>query len=166
MSNLEKMVSQQLSDELAELFTKGFLDDSMVSAIVGVVRRHDTQQDPAEVERLRADLNEWKQRCQYNADTAHDVAQERDTLRAQMAEKEALAARLNKEADGLARKLAERDALLHEVSISPDWSLSVDLQVRISNALSASAEPSAPVERCKDKGQFLSMGCCPKCGKP
>lgn len=34
-------VSQALSDELAGLFTKGFLDDRMVSDIVSVVRKHD-----------------------------------------------------------------------------------------------------------------------------
>lgn len=33
-------VSQALSDELAGLFTKGFLDDRMVNTIVGVVRKH------------------------------------------------------------------------------------------------------------------------------
>ncbi|MDD2108440.1 hypothetical protein [Pseudomonas asiatica] len=76
-----------------------------------------THADPGEVERCEARLHEVASLCA-------SVEQERDTLRVQ---------------------LAERDALLHEVSISPDWSLSVDLQVRISNALSASAEPSTPI---------------------
>jgi len=49
-----------------------------------------THADPGEVERLRAELEEWKKRCQYNADTAHDVGHERDTLRAQLAERDAL----------------------------------------------------------------------------
>lgn len=34
-------VSKRLSDDLAELFTKGFLDDSMVESIVEIVRKHD-----------------------------------------------------------------------------------------------------------------------------
>lgn len=34
-------VSKKLSDDLAELFTKGFLDDSMVESIVEIVRKHD-----------------------------------------------------------------------------------------------------------------------------
>lgn len=33
-------VSRELSDELAALFTKGFLDDRMVSAIVEIVSGH------------------------------------------------------------------------------------------------------------------------------
>lgn len=45
-----------------------------------------TDADTGEVERLRADLEEWKQRSQYNADTAHAVAHERDTLRTQLAD--------------------------------------------------------------------------------
>jgi hypothetical protein len=33
-------ISRELSDELAALFAKGFLDDSMVEAIVAVARKH------------------------------------------------------------------------------------------------------------------------------
>lgn len=65
-----------------------------------------THADPGEVERLRAELEEWKQRCQYNADTAHDVAKERDTLRA--------------EADRLRQEVASIDKKLRGNVSDPD----------------------------------------------
>lgn len=46
--------------------------------------------DPGEVKQLRAELDEWKKRCQYNADTAHDIGRERDSLRAQLAKAHAV----------------------------------------------------------------------------
>ncbi|WP_313644876.1 hypothetical protein, partial [Pseudomonas sp.] len=76
----------------------------------------------AEVERLRAELDEWKKRCQYNADTAHDVGRECETLRAQ---------------------LAERDALLRECQ--PCLEKAGYGTWQIDEMLSASAEPSAPI---------------------
>lgn len=83
-----------------------------------------------EVERLRTELEEWKKRCQYNADTAHDVGRERDTLRAQ---------------------LAERDALLRDIA-SGYWELAIelpaDLLARL-QVLSASAGPSSPTWSCQ-----------------
>lgn len=104
-----------------------------------------THADPGEVERLRAELAEWKKRCQYSADTAHDVARERDTLRAQLATsddaRESLSAQLRAAHD----KLAERDALLRDIA-SGYWELSIelpaDLLARL-QALSASAESEA-----------------------
>lgn len=65
-----------------------------------------THADPGEVERLRAELEEWKQRCQYNADTARDVAKERDTLRA--------------EADRLRQEVASIDKKLRGNVSDPD----------------------------------------------
>lgn len=135
-----------------------------------------THADPGEVERLRAELEEWKQRCQYNADTAHDVAKERDTLRAQLAELEKLhggelglpkegwpeyhkrkmETLRNLTAGYYERKLAERDALLRELDDA--WN-SHDGKERFHKlmakieALSASAEPSAPVE-CDERAEF------------
>lgn len=96
-----------------------------------------THADPGEVERLRAELAEWKKRCQYNADTAHDVARERDTLRAQ---------------------LAERDALLRD--LEGKTVLSWHDKRRISAALSASAER---IEECAHS-YANSLGC-PECGE-
>lgn len=40
----------------------------------------------AELAALEAECERWKYRCQYNANTAHEVAAERDTLRQQLAE--------------------------------------------------------------------------------
>ncbi len=65
-----------------------------------------THADPGEVERLRNELDEWKKRCQYNADTAHDVAHERDTLRA--------------EADRLRQEVASIDKKLRGNVSDPD----------------------------------------------
>ncbi|MNH39724.1 hypothetical protein D3C79_1009370 [compost metagenome] len=74
---------------------------------------------------LRAERDEWKQRCQYNADTAHDVANERDTLRAQLA------------------------ALVRDC-MSSDFNEHWDSFKNAEKSLSARAEPSAPVIRIED----------------
>ncbi|MEG5263282.1 DUF3850 domain-containing protein [Pseudomonas sp. JDS28PS106] len=94
-----------------------------------------TRADTGEVEQLQCELDAYKA--------------SRERLHGWIREEQLKNVHLN-------AQLAERDALLHEVSISPEWSLSVDLQVRISDTLSASAEPSAPVERDP----------CPGCGVP
>ena len=92
-----------------------------------------------EVERLRAELVEWKERCQRNSDEAMSWMSKHDTLRAQ---------------------LAERDALLREVrpSCHPKYHGKIDA------TLSASAEPSAPkcncrneCEDCGDDGQTCTV---------
>lgn len=96
--------------------------------------------DPGEVERLRTELEEWKKRCQYNADTAHDVASERDTLRA---------------------KLAERDALLQEIrgQSCSIW-LRGETQHKMDATLSASAEPSVPYgQQCPGDGVSKCKAC-------
>ncbi|WP_143133073.1 hypothetical protein [Pseudomonas plecoglossicida] len=106
------------------------------------VYTHPAPADPGEVEWLRQDVA--------------DLIEARDSR---------VSERLSV-LDGLRDQLAERDALLHEVSISPDWSLSVDLQVRISDVLSASAEPSAPAAqpgKCLDGGDCGIGGTCKWC---
>lgn len=94
---------------------------------------HPAPADPGEVERLRADLDEcdgdrWKLRTERRRmdETLSACANERDTLRAQ---------------------LAERDALLSEAW---EYDIGTPLKRKIRAALSASAEPSAPqFETCK-----------------
>ena len=88
-----------------------------------------THADPAEVERLRAELDEWKKRCQYNADTAHDIGRERDSLRAQLAEAQAL--------------LRDLDDAWNSHD-GREWFGKLMQKVE---SLLASTEPSAPVER-------------------
>lgn len=83
-----------------------------------------THADPAEVERLRAELVEWKERCQRNSDEAMSWMSKHDTLRAQM---------------------AERDALLLRAVNGARFTLP-DQWHKDYVALSASAEPSAPAE--------------------
>ncbi len=93
-----------------------------------------THADPGEVERLRAELAEWKKRCQYNADTAHDVGRERDTLRAQLAEQ-----------DSLLREVLEAFKLETDGScINPGRDFIRPWAAKLA-ALSSSAEPSAPI---------------------
>ena len=90
-----------------------------------------THADPGEVERLRAELVEWKERCQGNSDEAMRWMAKHDVLRA---------------------KLAESHALLHEVRDScalwmedhQPTAATMTLDEKIETALSASAEPSTP----------------------
>lgn len=80
--------------------------------------------DPGEVERLRYELAELQHLKEYVTQPLRDRCAERDTLRAQ---------------------LAEAHALLREVLVGL-WP-STPLAIKINAALSASAEPNAPVER-------------------
>ncbi|MCZ9636832.1 hypothetical protein [Pseudomonas putida] len=107
--------------------------------------------DPGEVERLRVELDEWKNRCQYNADTAHDVARERDTMRAQLAERDALLARVVNSGALSSEQHEELEA---------DCCAVVDVVHQIKRqafhehlskcaALSASAEPASTAWRCE-----------------
>lgn len=74
-----KMTLEQLLADLPGCYSK---DDVAYGWYECVDNYH--RADPAEVEQLRNELDGWKKRCQYNADTAHDVARERDTLLAQL----------------------------------------------------------------------------------
>lgn len=91
------------------------------------------QAHPAEVERLREELDLMKISFDRNFDAAQEAKAERDTLRA---------------------KLVERDALMADISkrhwSGVDFDLPADLVDRI-RALSASAEPRAPVEPSADE---------------
>lgn len=86
--------------------------------------------DPGEVERLRADLAEWKKQAAYNQDTALRWQADNEALRAQ---------------------LAEAHALLRDIKQTGMYTAKgPSITERIDAALSASAEPSAPVERDAD----------------
>lgn len=56
-------ISRELSDELAALFTKGFLDDRMVETIVGVVRKHAApvveRQEPVAYQARHSESEPW-----------------------------------------------------------------------------------------------------------
>jgi len=86
-----------------------------------------THADPVEVERLRAELVEWKERCQSNSDEAMSWMAKHDTLRAQLAERDA--------------QLRMQDALLEE-AYQHDIGTPLKRKIRAA-ALSASAEPEA-----------------------
>ncbi|WJN52069.1 hypothetical protein [Pseudomonas asiatica] len=108
-----------------------------------------THADPAEVERLREGISKhWEVVCDQRA--------ELDKLRAQLATctdaRETLSAQLR----AAHTKLAERDALLREIASIPGDSINYHAthMSRIARAaLSASAEPSAPVE-CDERADF------------
>ncbi|MCO7566396.1 hypothetical protein NJI34_28430 [Pseudomonas sp. S 311-6] len=94
-----------------------------------------THADPGEVERLRDDLDEcdgerWKLR------------NERDTLRAQLAERDALLEEAYRDGwnDG-------QEAIEQRYQTTPRTSTDGWERFKAANALSASAKPSAPVER-------------------
>nr|WP_279153333.1 Lar family restriction alleviation protein [Pseudomonas mosselii] len=110
-----------------------------------------THADPGEVERLQFELSETMAiangQTSLRKEEAEDWAKERDTLRAQLAERDALITRV-----------------VHSGALTcPDYS---ELEAECC-ALSASAEPSAPVERderadcenCDDTG----LGPCTVC---
>lgn len=109
----------------------------------GPVQALYTHADAGEVEK-------WKERCQYNADTAHALAEELDALRGEVerwkARHESVKLQRNEYMAGrdtLRAQLAEQDALLeHAVGAidGEDWEW---LLTRIRAALSASAEPGA-----------------------
>lgn len=109
--------------------------------------------DPGEVERLRAELEEWKKRCQYNADTAHDVGHERDTLLAQLAKAHALLR--------LARQFVINGVDLGYIQMpdadTPDPAH--DLVPKIDAALCAGAEPT---DECAHS--YANGVGCPECG--
>ncbi|AJG13820.1 hypothetical protein RK21_02312 [Pseudomonas plecoglossicida] len=86
-----------------------------------------THADPGEVEQLRTELVEWKDRCQRNNDDAMEWMAKHDTLRAQLANRDSLLREtLELIDDGVGRSDAE-------------WKLIQNLRV----VLSASAEPEA-----------------------
>lgn len=121
------------------------------TVVEGLVNRNNELRE--ERDDLRAERDEWKQRCQYNADTAHDVARERDTLRAQLAELGALLR--------LARQFVVNGVDLGYIQMpdadTPDPAH--DLVPKIDAALSASAEPSAPAcSPCNGTGYAHSNG--------
>lgn len=82
----------------------------------------------AEVERLRAELVDWKERCQRNSDEAMSWMGKHDALRAQLAEAHALL----------------RDLLPWMERINEKSNEDIPQVLRLRAALSASAEPSAP----------------------
>lgn len=115
---------------------------------------------PAEVERLRDQLAAWQA-------LAAERLEVTTGLRTQLAEAEALSARLNAEAERHARSLAEAHALLREVL---KLYIGLDLAGRIGAALSASADPSAPAERmaairseAAELSSKLKHACCQSC---
>lgn len=136
-------------------------------AKLGPLYTHPAPTDPGEAERLRDEIDGLGGLREKLSDMTHarDLCfDDTKKLRAQMAEKEALAARLNKEADGLARKLAEAHALLLEVVGDVHFVIASDTRERIDAHLSASAEPAkdanaGEVERLRaEVAKF--RGCC------
>lgn len=133
-----------------------------------------TRTDPGEVERLRGQINEWAGKWEKAINAGAVMEGERNTLRAQLAELEALhggelglpkegwpeyhkrkmETLRNLTAGYYERKLAERDALLRELHAAFEndqhpWIPGGNAQPaksKLDAFLSASAEPSAPVD--------------------
>lgn len=102
--------------------------------------------DPGEVERLRAVVNRCRQRVSKVIIDKLKLRLERDSLRGDV---ETMRRKNNEywhEAEAFRAKLAELDALLHEIAYSPNV-FARHFRSRIEAVLSASAEPSAPVDR-------------------
>lgn len=104
--------------------------------------------DPDEVARLRAEIVEWKERCQSNSDEAMSWMAKHDTLRAKMAERDALLARVVNSGALSSEQHEELEA---------DCCSAVDVVHQIKRqafrehldkcaTLSVSAEPSAPIK--------------------
>ncbi|WP_170303992.1 hypothetical protein [Pseudomonas asiatica] len=154
-------------NELGEVVTE-WIDGAPPSSMVDLsgnpasfarIERAYTNADPGEVERCEARLHEVASLCA-------SVEQERDALRAQLAECEAMAAmiaerewaehagtgpvsskveaaftQLHNDLHEVGEKLAERDALLRELADAPPAAMEFRLQQKVKAALSASAEP-------------------------
>lgn len=149
--------------------------------------------DPAggyenEVRRLRAELAGTIAESERRRNCCADLIEERDTLRAQLAEAQQkytdeLGKRLAVEVKSEAQ-LADAHALLKEVLIKTDRWILPDLYERIRLSLkAASAEPSAPkCKTCRDQGEVFVrkgdvhygmqtepepvMAACPDCAEP
>lgn len=102
--------------------------------------------DPGEVERLRAELAGTIAESERRRNCCADLIEERDTLRAQLAER-----------DELLKRVHQADALSHNCPLWKD----------IDAAQSASAEPSAPTGfDYPDALRLLSADHCKECGHP
>lgn len=99
-----------------------------------------THADPAEVERLRAEIKHL-QHTSVKEEVFDIVCKERDTLRAQLAE-----------AHALLREVGESGFMV-DGQIMPS-NEAVELQDRVDSALSASAEPSAPGDGVRDERDY------------
>jgi len=85
--------------------------------------------DLGEVERLRAELEEWKERCRRNNDQAMEWMGKYDALRAQMSER-----------DALLDRVVDHAKFWHD----HPYAEVVEAIAKDYKAVSASAEPSAP----------------------
>lgn len=121
-------------------------DAVMISNVRGDTLGDGDSWEPVFAHAAPGEVERWKKQAEYNQDAALRWLAELEALRP--------------EVERLRAQLAERDALLHEVSISPDWSLSVDLQVRISDALSSSTEPA---DACAHS--YANKHGCAECGE-
>ncbi|WP_085678233.1 MULTISPECIES: hypothetical protein [unclassified Pseudomonas] len=99
-----------------------------------------THADPGEIERLRTELVEWKDRCQRNNDDAMEWMAKHDTLRAQLAERNAALDCMTTTDTGYKSELAERDALLVDIRLS---GLNDERSSRIDSILSSGAYADA-----------------------
>jgi hypothetical protein len=112
--------------------------ERLVAANTEYARRYLEQQ--SEVERLRTELVEWKDRCQRNNDDAMEWMAKHDTLRPQLAERNAALDCMTTTATGYKSELAERDALLVDIRLS---GLNDERSSRIDSILSSGAYADA-----------------------
>lgn len=105
--------------------------------------------DPGEVERLTEQLEVDNQTIAYAARQAEEKQKVTDALMAD-------AKQFRGERDTLRAQLAERDALLRELADAPPAAMEFRLQQKVKAALSASAEPGAPgvLPRAHDVNMF------------
>ncbi|WP_212734840.1 DUF3850 domain-containing protein [Pseudomonas asiatica] len=105
--------------------------------------------DPGEVERLTEQLEVANQTIAYAARQAEEKQKVTDALMAD-------AKQFRGERDTLRAQLAERDALLRELADAPPAAMEFRLQQKVKAALSASAEPGAPgvLPRAHDVNMF------------
>ncbi|ULL06564.1 hypothetical protein JNO42_05980 [Pseudomonas putida] len=119
------------------------------AALATLTRPLYTRADPAEIERLTEQLEVANQTIAYAARQAEEKQKVTDALMAD-------AKQFRGERDTLRAQLAERDALLRELADAPPAAMEFRLQQKVKAALSASAEPGAPgvLPRAHDVNMF------------